>query len=393
MAGMKKAYLDYNATTPVDPRVLEAMMPYFKDGFGNPSSIHAFGSAAKAALDEARENVAALLGAGAREILFTSGGSESNNLAIKGAAFAEGGRGGKHFVTTKVEHDSTLEAFMYLETRGFKVTYLGVDKYGLIDLDELRDAVTGETRLVSVIYANNETGVVMPAEEIAGIVKEKGALFHVDAVQAAGKLGIDLKRIQADMVSISSHKFYGPKGAGALFVREGLARRLTLAPLIHGGGQERGLRSGTENVPAIAGLGKAAELALAELDQDRERVGRLRDELLARISSGAGGAAVNGAPDSMVRNTLNLSFEGVHGGSLAMALDLEGIAVSTGSACSEGNVDPSHVLLAMGRSRKEAHSSVRFSLGRFTTQEEVEYAASAVVSAVKRIRGLKGTGS
>ena len=383
---MKKAYLDYNATTPVDPRVLEAMTPYFKDGFGNPSSIHAFGSAAKAALDEAREKVAALLGAGAREVLFTSGGSESNNLAIKGAAFAEGGRGGKHFVTTKVEHDSTLEAFMYLETRGFKVTYLGVDKHGLIDLDELRDAVTDETRLVSIIYANNETGVVMPAEDIAAIVKEKGALFHVDAVQAAGKLGIDLKRIQADMVSISSHKFYGPKGAGALFVREGLARRLTLVPLIHGGGQERGLRSGTENVPAIAGLGKAAELALAELDSDRERVGRLRDELLARISSGAGGVTVNGAPDGMVRNTLNLSFEGVSGGSLAMALDLEGIAVSTGSACSEGNVDPSHVLLAMGRTRKEAHSSVRFSLGRFTTPEEIEHAASAVVPAVKRIR-------
>jgi len=390
---MKKAYLDYNATTPVDPRVLEAMMPYFKDGFGNPSSIHAFGSAARAALDEARERVAALLGAGAREILFTSGGSEGNNLAIKGAAFAEGGRGGKHMVTTRVEHDSTLEAFVFLESRGFTVTYLGVDGNGLVDLDELRESVTAETRLVSVIYANNETGAVMPVERIAGIVKEKGALLHVDAVQAAGKIEIDLKRIEADLVSISSHKFYGPKGAGALYVRDGLARRLTLAPLIHGGGQERGLRSGTENVPAVAGLGKAAELALGELAPDRERVGRLRDELLARISSGAGGVALNGQPDGMVRNTLNLSFEGVNGGSLAMALDLEGIAVSTGSACSEGNVDPSHVLLAMGLTRKEAHSSVRFSLGRFTTREEIEHAAAAVVSAVKRIRGLKGAGS
>ncbi|MCC6712182.1 MAG: cysteine desulfurase [Candidatus Dadabacteria bacterium] len=390
---MKKAYLDYNATTPVDPRVLEAMMPYFKDGFGNPSSIHAFGSAARAALDEARERVAALLGAGAREILFTSGGSEGNNLAIKGAAFAEGGRGGKHMVTTRVEHDSTLEAFVFLESRGFTVTYLGVDGNGLVDLDELRESVTAETRLVSVIYANNETGAVMPVERIAGIVKEKGALLHVDAVQAAGKIEIDLKRIEADLVSISSHKFYGPKGAGALYVRDGLARRLTLAPLIHGGGQERGLRSGTENVPAVAGLGKAAELALGELAPDRERVGRLRDELLARISSGAGGVTLNGQPDGMVRNTLNLSFEGVNGGSLAMALDLEGIAVSTGSACSEGNVDPSHVLLAMGLTRKEAHSSVRFSLGRFTTREEIEHAAAAVVSAVKRIRGLKGAGS
>jgi len=390
---MKKVYLDYNATTPLDPRVLEAMMPYFKDGFGNPSSIHSYGSAAKAALDEAREKTAALLGAGAREIIFTSGGSEGNNLAIKGVSFAEGGRGGKHLVTTKVEHDSTLDAFMYLETRGFKVTYLGVDKQGLLDLDELREAVTGETRLVSIIYANNETGAVMPMEDIAVVVKEKGALLHIDAVQAAGKIEIDLKRIEADLVSISAHKFYGPKGAGALYVRDGLARRLSLTPLIHGGGQERGLRSGTENVPAIAGLGKAAELALGELHEDRERVGRLRDELFARISSGAGGVTLNGQPDTIVRNTLNLSFSGVNGGSLAMALDLEGIAVSTGSACSEGNVDPSHVLLAMGRTRKEAHSSVRFSLGRFTTREEVEYAATAVVAAVNRMRKLKGTGS
>ena len=389
---MKKVYLDYNATTPLDPRVLEAMTPYFKDGFGNPSSIHSYGSAAKAALDEARERVAALLGAGAREIIFTSGGSEGNNLAIKGISFAEGGREGKHLVTTKVEHDSTLDALMYLETRGFKVTYLGVDKYGLIDLGELRAAVTDETRLVSIIYANNETGAVMPVEDIAAIVKEKGALLHLDAVQAAGKIEMDLKRIGADLVSISAHKFYGPKGAGALYVRDGLARRLSLTPLIHGGGQERGLRSGTENVPAIAGLGKAAELALGELDADRERVGRLRDELFARIYAGAGGVTLNGQPDTIVRNTLNLAFSGVNGGSLAMALDLEGIAVSTGSACSEGNVDPSHVLLAMGRTRKEAHSSVRFSLGRFTTREEVEYAASAVVAAVKRMRKLKGTG-
>lgn len=389
---MKKVYLDYNATTPLDPRVLEAMTPYFKDGFGNPSSIHSFGSAAKAALDEAREKTAALLGAGAREIIFTSGGSEGNNLAIKGISFAEGGRGGKQLVTTKVEHDSTLDAFMYLETRGFKVTYLGVDKYGLVDLGELREAVTGETRLVSIIYANNETGAVMPVEDIAAIVKEKGALLHLDAVQAAGKIEIDLKRIGADLVSISAHKFYGPKGAGALYVRDGLARRLSLTPLIHGGGQERGLRSGTENVPAIAGLGKAAELALGELDADRERVGRLRDELFARIYAGAGGVTLNGPPDSMVRNTLNLSFSGVNGGSLAMALDLEGIAVSMGSACSEGNVDPSHVLLAMGRTRQEAHSSVRFSLGRFTTREEIEYAATAVAAAVNRMRKLKGTG-
>jgi cysteine desulfurase len=390
---MKKVYLDYNATTPLDPRVLEAMTPYFKDGFGNPSSIHSYGSAAKAALDEAREKTAALFGAGAREIIFTSGGSEGNNLAIKGVSFAEGGRGGKHLVTTKVEHDSTLDAFMYLETRGFKVTYLGVDKYGVVDLGELREAVTDETRLVSIIYANNETGAVMPVEDIAAVVKEKGALLHIDAVQAAGKIEIDLKKIEADLVSISAHKLYGPKGAGALYVRDGLARRLSLTPLIHGGGQERGLRSGTENVPAIAGLGKAAELALGELNADRERVGRLRDELYARISSGAGGVTLNGPPDTIVRNTLNLSFQGVNGGSLAMALDLEGIAVSTGSACSEGNVDPSHVLLAMGRTRQEAHSSVRFSLGRFTTREEVEYTASVVVAAVNRMRKLKGTGS
>lgn len=385
---MKKIYLDYNATTPLDPRVLEAMMPYFKDSFGNPSSIHSFGGKGRAALDAAREEVAGLIGGSAREIVFTSGGSESNNLAIKGAAYSSRKKG-NHFVTTSVEHDSALEAFKFLEKQGFRVTYLGVDRYGLIDLDELRDAISGDTVLVSCIFANNETGAVMPAEEIAGIAKEQGALFHTDAVQAAGKIDIDLKLIPADLVSISAHKFYGPKGAGALFVRDGISGRLGLTPLIHGGGQERGIRSGTENVPAIAGLGMAASLARREQHGDRDRVKPLRDAFLLTITSSLTDVGIN-SPEDALWNTLSLSFAGVNGGSLSMALDLEGVAVSTGSACSEGNIDPSHVLKAMGLSREKSSSSVRLSLGRFTTADDVEDAAEKIIRTVLRIRGVKG---
>jgi cysteine desulfurase len=389
---MKKIYLDYNATTPIDPRVLEEMMPYFRDGFGNPSSIHSFGMRGKSALDRAREQVAALINASPREIVFTSGGSESNNFAIKGAAYGSEERG-NHLITTSVEHESVLEAFRSLEKTGFRVTYLGVDASGTIDLDELRDSISDETILVSCIFANNETGTVMPIAEIARIVKEKGAVFHTDAVQAAGKIEIDMDEIPADLLTVSAHKFYGPKGAGALYVRDGVNKRIPLRPLIHGGGQERGSRSGTENVPAIAGMGMASEIAHREMREDESRIRPLRDSLWESLSASIAGIRLNGDMDGLLWNTLNVFIDGVSGDSLSMALDLEGLAVSTGSACSEGKIDPSHVLMAMGLSRAEAASSLRFSLGRFTGDGEIDAAAGIVPRAVERIREARGGSS
>ena len=386
---MKNIYLDYNATTPLDPRVLDGMMPYFRDDFGNPSSIHSFGRKARGALDRARERVAALISARPREIVFTSGGSESSNFAIKGVAFGSGRKKGNHLITTAAEHESVLETFRSLERSGFRVTYLGVDAYGLIDLDELRDSISDDTMLVSCIYANNETGTIMPIGDIARLIKEKGVIFHTDALQAAGKVEIDMNEIPADLLTLSAHKFYGPKGAGALYVRNGLNKRVRLMPLIHGGGQETGSRSGTENVPAIAGMGMAAEIALREMKEDEKRIGPLRDRLWDGLSVGVAGIRLNGDVDKLLWNTLNVYIEGVSGDSLSMALDLDGIAVSTGSACSEGKVEPSHVLMATGLSRADASSSVRFSLGRFTTEDEIDEAGRAIVRNVERIRAAR----
>lgn len=383
---MRNIYLDYNATTPIDPRVLEEMLPYLKQDFGNPSSIHSYGMRARGALDRARESVAALMNAKPREIVFTSSGSEASNSAIKGVVFGAVKRGGNHLITTAVEHESVLETFRFLEKSGFRVTYLDVDASGLIDLDELRDSISDETILVSCIYANNETGTVMPIGEIARIVKEKGSVFHTDAVQAAGKIDIDVNEIPADLLSVSAHKFYGPKGAGALFVRNGLSKRVRLEPLIHGGGQETGRRSGTENVPAIAGMGKAAEIALRDMKEDEGRIGPLRDRLRKTLSTEITGIKLNGDTDRLLWNTLNIFIEGVSGDSLSMALDLDGIAVSTGSACSEGKVERSHVLMAMGLSQAEASSSVRISLGRFTTEDEIDLAVPLIIKNVGRIR-------
>jgi cysteine desulfurase len=361
------------------------MIPYMKEEYGNPSSIHSFGRAGKAALDDAREQVAELLGACPKEIVFTSGGSESNNFAIKGIAF-ELREKGNHLITTRVEHASVLETFGFLETQGFRVTYLGVDRYGLIDLEELKEAITNDTILVSVIFANNETGVIMPLGEIAEIVKEKGIIFHTDAVQAVGKVDINLKSLPVDLLSLSGHKLYGPKGVGALFIRGGVK----ISPLIHGGGQERGKRSGTENVAGIVGLRKACEIIKEEVrsQESEARIKKLRDELYEGILERIGGVRLNGHPKRRLSNTLNLSFEGAEGESLVMNLDLEGIAVSTGSACSEGNVEPSHVLLAMGLSRELAVSSLRFSLGRFTEKEDIERVLQVLPGVVERIREI-----
>ena len=389
MGNMKNIYLDYNATTPIDPRVLEEMMPYLTEYYGNPSSIHSFGRKGKEALDKAREQVSLLISANPKEIIFTSGGSESANFAIKSTALKGLSDNKNHLITTKVEHECVLESFMFLERQGFEVTYLDVDSDGLIDLDELRDSIKDNTALVSCMYANNETGVIFPVEKIAEIVKERGALFHTDAVQAAGKIDIDLNKIPADLLSISAHKFYGPKSVGALFVRDSLSQRISLAPIIHGGGQERGKRSGTENVPGIVGLGVASAIAIEEMENDQVKIRNLRDGLLQSLKQNIKDIKLNGSIENMLGNTLNLSILGAVGESLTMNLDIEGVAVSTGSACSEGAVDPSHVLSAMGLSREEAASSIRISLGRFTEQEDIDYAASVFPKVVDRIRQVK----
>lgn len=382
----KKVYLDYNATTPVDPRVLEVMIPYMKDMYGNPSSVHSFGGDSKAALDDAREQVAELIGARQRDIYFTTGGSESNNFAIKGIAYQLKDKG-RHLITTQVEHASVLETFKYLESEGYKVIYLPIDRDGMLDLDELRDVICEDTILVSIIYANNETGVIFPLDQISEITKEQGVLLHTDAVQAVGKIEINLKELPVDLLSLSSHKLYGPKGAGALYMRKGV----DLSPLIHGGGQERGKRSGTENVPAIAGFGKAAELIMDDIEAENNRLSALRDKLHKKITNSIDGVSLNGHLENRLSNTLNLNFDNTEGESLVMNLDIEGVAVSTGSACSEGNVDPSHVLLAMGLTKEQAISSLRFSFGRFSKESDIDLVLDKLPAIVERIRYINKT--
>lgn len=381
---MDSIYLDYNATTPLDPRVLDEMIRLFAEDYGNPSSIHSPGSVARAAVDLARERVSALLGARPSEIVFTSGGSESNNFAVKGAV-AAAGDGKNHLVTTAVEHASCLEAFGFLERSGFEVSRLPVDSLGIVSLERFCEAITERTALVSCMYVNNETGVVNPVREMAEIAREKGVLFHVDAVQALGRVEIDLGDLPVDMASFSSHKICGPKGAGALYVRKGV----DVEPFVHGGGQERGRRSGTENVPAVCGFGVACELLRAEAQTEARRLSEMRDRLFDGLSERIEGVSLNGHPERRVCNTLNAGFSGTHGEAVVMSLDTEGVAVSTGSACSEGNVDPSHVLLAMGLGKEQAVSSVRFSLGRFTGPEEIERVIEILPPIVKRIRKVR----
>lgn len=381
---MSRIYFDYNATTPIDERVLEAMMPYLGEVYGNPSSIHSYGSDAKAALDTAREKVASMLGSKSSEIVFTTSGSESNNFAIKGAAFA-GRDKGKHLVTTSVEHASTYETFRYLESEGFRVTYVGVDEKGHVDPEDIRKAITDDTILISCMYVNNETGVISPIEKIGEIAHGNNIVFHTDAIQAAGKIEIDVEKLPVDLLSISSHKIYGPKGTGALFIRKGTS----LTSLIHGGGQERGKRSGTENVAGIVGLGKACEIVKSELAEESERLRYMRDSLYNGIRERIRDIELNGDTENRVCNTLNISLDGIHGESLVMNLDIEGVAASTGSACSEGNVDPSHVLMAMGQSREKAVSSLRLSIGRFTTQQEIDRVIQVLPIIESRIRNVQ----
>ncbi|HWO40952.1 MAG TPA: IscS subfamily cysteine desulfurase [Candidatus Eisenbacteria bacterium] len=386
MALKTPIYLDNHATTPVDPRVLEAMLPYFSERFGNASSRnHAFGWEAEAAVDVAREQVARLLGAASpREIVFTSGATESDNLAIKGVAEAYRDKG-NHIVTCAIEHKAVLDSCKVMEKRGFEVTYLAVDRTGLVDPDRLRAAITGRTILISIMLANNEIGTIEPVEEIGRIARERGVLFHTDATQAVGKIPVDVDKMNVDLLSITAHKMYGPKGVGALYVRSSKPRA-KLTPMLDGGGHERGMRSGTLNVPGIVGLGRACEVAQHEMARESERLLALRERLKAAILAGLDDVEINGHPSARLPGNLNMNFAYVEGESLLMGL--KEIAVSTGSACTSASLEPSHVLRAIGVNENLAHTSIRFGLGRFNTEEEIDYAAARVIEEVRRLREL-----
>jgi cysteine desulfurase len=375
--------MDHNATTPVHPEVLEAMMPFFRDQFGNASSIHWAGREVKKYLDEARDRVAALMNADPEEIIFTGCGTESDNMAIKGVASTHQDKG-RHIITSKVEHHAVLHTCQFMEDLGYEITYVSVDRDGLIDLEELRRSIRPDTILVSIMFANNETGTIMPVQEIGAICREKGVLFHTDAVQAVGKIPIDLKKLPVDILSLSGHKLNTPKGIGAQFIRKGTR----LSPLIHGGAQERNRRAGTENIPYIIGLGKACEIARRDFARRHEVLQGLRDRLQEGIFRKIPQVEANGHPTLRLPNTLNVSFLYVEGESLLLNMDLEGIAVSSGSACSSGSADASHVILAMGKSPLVAQSAIRFSLGWTNTGEDVDYVLEVVPRIIERLRAI-----
>lgn len=378
-------YMDNQATTPVDPRVLEAMLPYFGENFGNAASRnHQFGWKAEEAVDKARRQVAALINASHKEIVFTSGATESDNLALKGAAEMYSQKG-DHIITCVTEHKAILDSAKHLEKEGIGVTYLPVGADGLIDLDELEKAITDKTILISIMTVNNEVGVIQDVAEIGRIARENGVLFHTDAVQAVGKIPFDVDKMNVDIASLSAHKMYGPKGVGAIYVRRRNPRVL-LSPIIDGGGHERGMRSGTLNVPGIVGFGKAAELALEELEEESARILGLRERLRTRLEENLDEVFINGDPQRRIPGNLNISFAYVEGESLLMGLD--DIAVSSGSACTSASLEPSYVLKAMGVGEDLAHTSIRFGIGRFNTEEEVDYIADKVTRTVRRLREL-----
>jgi len=379
-----RIYFDYNATTPMAPEAIEAVVSATRDIFGNASSVHAFGQQAKAAIDAARSSVAALVGGDPLEVVFTSGGTESDNFAIRGAADALEPTKRRHLITTAIEHEAVLNTFKAIARRGWRTTILPVDQSGIVSPDRLRDAITDDTALVSVMHANNEIGTIQPVAEMAAIAHEHGALLHTDAVQSVGKIPVDVRSLGVDLLSLSAHKFNGPKGAGALWIKRGTR----VQAIQTGGKHERNRRAGTENVPAIAGMGAAARLAMTKLSAESGRVGALRDRLEAGILAAVSGTAMNGAPDRRVPNTTNISFDRVEAESLLIALDLEGIAVSTGSACSSGTLEPSHVLRAMGFPPHRTQNSLRFSLGMYSTDEEVDRVVDVLPRLVEKLRGL-----
>src|ERR1700674_1037946 len=377
---MRRVYLDNNATTPVLPEVFEAMRPYFAEHFGNASSIHHHGQEPRAAVERARESLAALLGCRSSEIVFTSGGTEGDNLAISGLT-----RAGDHVISSTIEHHAVLNSCKHLESIGCEITYVPVDGRGLVDHDDVRRALRPHTKLITIMMANNETGVLQPVEETGKIAAEADVYFHTDAVQAAGKVPIDVKRLGCDLLSISGHKLHAPQGVGALYVRKGTI----LQPMLYGGGHERSRRAGTENVPGIIGLGKAAELAGEALERgDLERMSAMRDHIEQKILSEVEATGVNGEGAPRVPNTTNIHFDYIEGEALVIALDLKGLAVSTGAACSSGAIEPSHVLTAMGLPPEIARASLRFSLGKQNTPEDVQFALDVVPQTVARLREL-----
>jgi cysteine desulfurase len=383
-----RVYLDHNATTPPDPAVIEAMQRALGDAWGNASSIHHFGQQAKAVLDDARSAVAALVGGDASEIVFTASGTEADNAAIRGAAEALEPSGRRHLITTAIEHEAVLNTMKALGRRGWRITHLPVDASGIVSPDRLREAIAPDTAVVSVMHANNEIGTIQPIQALAAIAHEHGALFHSDAVQTAGKVPVDVRALGIDLLSLSAHKFYGPKGAGALWVRRGVR----LQPFVTGGRQERGRRAGTENVPAIAGLGAAAGLARRRMAEEMARLGALRDRLERGILAAVPDSQRNGAAEPRVPNTANISIDRVESESLLIGFDLDGIAVSSGSACSSGTLEPSHVLKAMGYPHARTLGSIRFSLGASTTEADIARVVEVTPRLVEKLRTLSPVG-
>lgn len=384
---MSRIYLDHNATTPLAPAVLERMTSVLRDEYGNPSSVHHFGQRSKAVVDEARSAVAALLAVDAAEVVFMSGGTESDNLAIRGAAEALEPSGRRHLIASAIEHEAVLNTLKALARRGWRTTLLPVGQSGVVDPEALRQAITDETALVSVMHANNEIGTIQPIADLAAIAKARGALFHTDAVQTVGKVPVLPKTLGVDLLSLSAHKMNGPKGAGALWIRRGLR----LLPILTGGKHERSRRAGTENVPGIAGCGAAADLARGKMAAEADRLAALRDRLDRGVLRAVSGTAINGSPMARVPNTTNISFDRVEAESLLIALDLEGIAVSTGSACSSGTLEPSHVLKAMGFPAHRTQNSIRFSLGMDNTEAHVDRVIEVLPRVVDKLRSLTRT--
>jgi cysteine desulfurase len=381
---VRHVYLDHAATTPTAPAVVEAMLPYFTERFGNPSSLYGWGREGKRAIEEAREQVARNLGALPQEIIFTGGGSEADNLALKGVALASRNKG-NHVITSAIEHHAVYDAAKFLaEHLGCEVTYVPVDQYGLVDPDDVRKAITARTVLISIMQANNEVGTIQPVAEIGQVAREHQIPFHVDAVQAVGAIPVNVDELHADLLSLSAHKFYGPKGVGALYVRRGIR----LVQLIHGGAQERKRRAGTENVPGIVGLAKALDLAVGALPENSARTAALRDRLIHGISERIPRSRFNGHPTQRLPNNVSFCFEFVEGESLLLNLDLQGVAASSGSACTSGALEPSHVLLAIGLPHEIAHGSLRLTLGRDNTEEDVDYVLDILPEIVTKLRAM-----
>jgi len=378
-----KFYFDYNATTPTDPRVIEAMQPFFFDRFYNPSSFYHGAGEAYGAIEAAREKIARLVNADPKEIFFTGGGTESDNLAIQGTAFKLKEKG-NHIITSVIEHPAVLRTCEHLEKYGFRVTYLPVDKYGIVNPDDLKKSMTDTTILVSVMYANNEIGTLQSLKELAKIAHEKGAHFHTDAVQAVGKIPVNVKALDVDMLSFSSHKIYGPKGVGVLYKKN----KIKIDPIVFGGGHERGLRAGTENVPGIIGLGKAAELAMEEMSEEEKKIKPIRDRLQQEIIETIPEVLVNGDTDRRLYNTLNVSVRYIEGEAMLAMLDGEGFSLSSGSACSSKSLEPSHVLLALGLKHEDAHGSLRISLGKYNTVEDADRLLEVLPPIVERLRNI-----